>query len=152
MGYPASASREVTPNRKSLIASRSFGRAIESRHELEESVRVLRVARGGEDAAAATSPRPTLVVFVETNTFKPAEPQICGAAWLPAAGGHMPTTGKLIRAAMAVLAVLWRPGFKYKKAGVMLLDLVPAAAVGGGLFDPPDDDRSHARMQALDAS
>ena len=52
---------------------------------------------------------------------------------------------------MAVLAVLWRPGFEYKRAGVVLLDLVPAVSAGGGLFDPPDDDRSHARMQALDA-
>ncbi len=33
----------------------------------------------------------------------------------------------------------------------MLLDLVPAASVGGGLFHRPDDERSEARMQALDA-
>jgi DNA polymerase V len=60
-------------------------------------------------------------------------------------------TAKLIGAAMTVLRRLWRPGFRYKKAGVMLLDLVPAETVGGGLFDRPDDARSHARMKALDA-
>ncbi len=50
-----------------------------------------------------------------------------------------------------MVGLLWRPGFSYKMAGVILLDLVPAGTVGGGLFDMPDDARSNARMQALDA-
>ena len=33
----------------------------------------------------------------------------------------------------------------------MLLDLVPAAAVQGGLFDAADTPRSQARMRAVDA-
>ena len=52
---------------------------------------------------------------------------------------------------MAALGRLWRPGYRYKKAGVMLLDLVPADAVAGGLFDAPDDARSQARMLIVDA-
>ena len=35
---------------------------------------------------------------------------------------------------------LWRDGYRYKKAGVMLLDLHPAAAVQAGLFDQPDSE------------
>ena len=50
-------------------------------------------------------------------------------------------SGKLIGAALAGLAAIWRDGYRYKKAGVMLLDLHPAAAVQGGLFDRPDDAR-----------
>jgi hypothetical protein len=52
---------------------------------------------------------------------------------------------------MAALNKLYRPGFRYKKAGVILLDLVPAGRVQGSLFDAPDDARSIARMKALDA-
>jgi DNA polymerase V len=59
-------------------------------------------------------------------------------------------TGKLIRAAMTALAALYKPGYRYKKAGVILLDLVPAAAVQSSLFDAPDDARSIARMRAID--
>ena len=33
----------------------------------------------------------------------------------------------------------------------MLLGLVPAAGIGGGLFDRPDDPKSLARMKAVDA-
>ena len=47
------------------------------------------------------------------------------------------------------LDAIWRPGFHYKKAGVMLLDLARADRVQGGLFDRPDDPR-RSRMRALD--
>jgi DNA polymerase V len=40
--------------------------------------------------------------------------------------------GKLIGAALAGLASIWRDGYRYKKAGVVLLDLHPAAAVQSG--------------------
>ena len=59
-------------------------------------------------------------------------------------------TGKLIAAAKHGLRAIWRPGYRYKKAGIMLLDLVPAASVQGALFDRPDTPRSQARMRALD--
>jgi Domain of unknown function (DUF4113)/impB/mucB/samB family len=41
--------------------------------------------------------------------------------------------------------------YRYKKAGVMLLDLGPASSVQEGLFDRADDPRSKARMKALGA-
>ena len=44
-------------------------------------------------------------------------------------------SAKLIRAARAGLAALWRPGYRYKKAGVLLLDLHPANRVQESLFD-----------------
>ena len=49
---------------------------------------------------------------------------------------------------MRGLRALYRPGYCYKKAGIMLLEL---RVVQGGLFDPPDTVRSRARMRAIDA-
>jgi DNA polymerase V len=60
-------------------------------------------------------------------------------------------TGKLIAAAKHGLSAIWRPGFRYKNAGIMLLDLVPAASVQGALFDRPDTPRSRALMGAVDS-
>lgn len=40
--------------------------------------------------------------------------------------------------------------YRYKKAGVMLVNLVKADTVGGGLFDERDDPRALARMKMLD--
>jgi DNA polymerase V len=59
-------------------------------------------------------------------------------------------SAKLIRAALAGLHAIWRPGYRYEKAGVLLLDLHPVAAVQEGLFDKADDARRVALMNTLD--
>ena len=89
------------------------------------------------------------MVFVQTNPFRPQDAQYARERMvqLPVASAD---TGTIITAAQRGLGAIWRPGFHYKKAGVMLLDLMKAERVQGGLFDRPDDARSQARMRALD--
>ena len=147
-GTPCIGLEEVAPRRKSLIASRSFGKPVTKRHELEQAVAVF-ATRAAEKMRRQGLVSADLTVMAETNSFKPAEPQYAAqrSVELPVATAD---TGKLIHAAMAALDRLWRPGYRYKKAGVMLLDLVPAEAVAGGLFDAPDDARSQARMLVVD--
>jgi DNA polymerase V len=67
---------------------------------------------------------------------------------------HLPVarsdSGKLIGAAFAGLKSIWRGGYRYKKAGVVLLDLDPASAVQEGLFDKADNPRRVALMRTVD--
>ena len=88
------------------------------------------------------------MVFVQTNPFRPQDPQYARERMvqLPVA---IAGTGKIVRAAQRGLGAIWRPGFRHKKAGVMLLDLARAGRVQGALFDEPDDARSQARMRAF---
>jgi len=90
-----------------------------------------------------------LMVFVQTNPFRPQDPQYASERMvqLPVATSD---TGKIISAAQRGLGAIWRPGFHYKKAGVMLLDLARADRVQDALFDKPDDARSQACMRAFD--
>ncbi len=81
-------------------------------------------------------------MFGRTNT------ELLRARLLPL--DEIADTGAIIGAAQRALGAIWRPGFHYKKAGVMLLDLVKADHVQSGLFDRPDDARSQARLRALD--
>ena len=60
-------------------------------------------------------------------------------------------TGKLIAAAQRGLGAIYRPGYRYKKAGIMLLELVPATTRAGRIVRCPDTPRSKARMRAVDA-
>jgi DNA polymerase V len=46
---------------------------------------------------------------------------------------------------------MWRLGFRYKKCGVMLLDLSPAGRPQYDLFDAKDRQKQQAAMSALDA-
>lgn len=52
--------------------------------------------------------------------------------------------------ALAGLSTIWRNGYRYKKAGVLLLDLHPAATVPDGLFDKKDDARRVTLMRTID--
>ena len=147
-GVPCIGLEEVSPDRKSLIASRSFGRPVTTKHELMESVAVY-TARAAEKMRRQNLATASLAVFVETNRFKPNDPQYAASRAIRLAVATA-DTGRLVRAAHAALDLLWKPGFLYKKAGVTFLDLVPAGRIQGALFDRPDDARSQARMRALD--
>jgi DNA polymerase V len=58
-------------------------------------------------------------------------------------------SGKLI-SALTGLEAIWRDGYRYKKAGVVLLDLHSASAVQEGLFDKADSPPCAALMRTLD--
>ena len=148
-GTPCIDFEEVTPDRKTTCASRSFGRAVTARAELEQAVATY-TARAAEKARRQNLACAALTVFVETNSFKPQEPQYHNSRSVRLAVATA-DTGKLIKAALRALDAIWRPGFAYKKAGTVMIELVPAGRVQSGLFDRPDDARSLARMAAIDA-
>jgi DNA polymerase V len=136
------------PDRKSIMASRSFGRPVTALAELREAVAAY-TTRAAEKLRRQHLATAHLMVFVETNRFKPGEAQHHAArtVQLPVATSD---SGKLIGAALAGLAAIWRDGNRYKKAGVMLLDLHPASVVQAGLFDQPDSERRVTLMRTLD--
>ena len=101
-GIACIALEEAPPDRKSIMASRSFGRTVETREEMEEAVasyasRAAEKLRG-QDLAAGR-----MVVFVQTNHFRPQDPQYHGTqpVRLPVATAD---TGKLIAPRAAVSA------------------------------------------------
>jgi DNA polymerase V len=147
-GIPCIALEEAPPDRKTIMASRSFGRLVTARREMEEAVASY-ATRAAEKMRRQSLAAGRVMIFVQTNPFRPQDAQYAREhqVQLPVATAD---TGALIGAAQRGLAAIWRPGFHYKKAGVMLLDLVRADRVQRALFDPPDGSRSQARMLALD--
>jgi DNA polymerase V len=140
---------ETTPDKKSIIASRSFGRAVLSIEEMREAVASY-AARAAEKMRRQDLVTSHLTVFVETNPFRLQDQQYHASRSirLPVASAD---TGKLTHAALRALEAVYKPDYRYKKAGIMLLDLHKAEKAQPGLFDPVDDAASLARMTAIDA-
>ncbi len=56
----------------------------------------------------------------------------------------------LLRAARAALGLIFRAGYRYQRAGVVLLDLSPAGALTGELFAPAGAARRERLLEVLD--
>lgn len=147
-GVPCLDLEEGRPDNKTIMASRSFGRPVEARHEMEEAVSSY-TSRAAEKMRRQDLAAGSLMVFVNTNRHRPQDAQHYAQQGVQLAVASADTP-RLVRAALRGLASIWRPGFRYKKAGVVFLDLVKAGAVQSDLFGSPDDPRSLALMRAVD--
>ncbi len=138
----------ANPDKKSIIASRSFGRTVTALHEMSEAVSS-HTERAAEKMRRQHLAASMISVFVTTNPFKAEDRQ-----YATSYGVRLPVpsadTAVLLRAAAHALDRIWRDGFRYKKAGVMLLDLAPAAIVQGDLWTAPDSARRKSLMQTID--
>ncbi|MDQ3907439.1 MAG: DUF4113 domain-containing protein, partial [Acidobacteriota bacterium] len=89
-----------------------------------------------------------VVVFVSSGRFR-EEPCYSNSCLL---GLNVATdfTPELIAHALRGVGRVYSPGVRYKKAGVMLLGLVPASPAQGGMFDRLDRERGRRLMSAVD--
>lgn len=115
---------EVEP-RQQIMVSRSFGRTVTTLEELSEAVSTHaasaaeKLRRQGAEAAA-------VYVFVLTNRFRPELSQN-NASRLVALPEPSDDTLSLTKAALAGLRGIYRDGYDYKKAGVILSPLTSKA-------------------------
>lgn len=136
------------PPRKGIMSSRSFGRKIESLEELKEAVTAYvtnAAARLREQNLAAQ----LLTVFLTTNPYSKGDRQYSNSIVirLPAATNN---TAELIHHAMQGVERIFKKGFRYKKAGVMLDEIIPADQIQGTLFDHSDVERDKKLMETVD--
>jgi DNA polymerase V len=148
-GIPCLDLEDEAPDRKTIIASRSFGRPVVSYTEMQEAVATY-VSRAAEKMRRQDLVTPALQVFINTNQFRAQDPQYYGQHTI-----HLPVatsdTGRLIRAALHGLDCIWKDGPQYKKAGIVCLDLHRADVVQAGLFHAPDTAERRQLMTSLDA-
>jgi DNA polymerase V len=134
--------------KQSLTCSRAFGTLIHTLAEMEEAVSVY-TSRVAEKLRRGRLAATVLTVCMTSNEFKEG-PQYSNALTL-----KLPivtdSTSELIRSALQGIRAIYRDGYLYKKAGVMLTDLVPASQTHADLFDGQDRKTSKRLMTALDA-
>jgi len=136
------------PPRQSLMVSRSFGRPITTLSEMREAVATY-TTRAAEKVRRYQRAAGVVTIFVTTNRFAET-PQYANevTVTLPVATQD---TGELVTYALRAVERIFRAGYAYKKAGVILTALVPAQQVQTHLFDRKDRARSQQLMAAIDA-
>lgn len=119
--------------RQTITTSRSFGEMVESLGHLKASVANF-AAGCANKLRGQGSVAGEVTVFVCSNFFREDLPQYCNAATWKFRIGTADTL-EITEAAMKLLEVIYRPGIKYKKSGVILSGISPDSPVQQILFD-----------------
>ena len=138
-GISCLALEEMPPSRKGVMASRSFGSPVESLEDLEEAL-ANHVARASAKVRRFGLLATHIEIFLQTNRFRKDDPQ-----YYPTTGITLPTpkasTSELMATARELLGTIYRPGYRYKKTGVMLAHLVSEEEYQPSLFEAPTKGR-----------
>ncbi len=141
---------DVAPAKQQIMSSRSFGSPVTTLAELREAVASY-VTRAAEKLRAQQSVSAAVHVFIETNRFKESDLQYNEGLLVPLPD---PTddTRLLASAATLGLGLIFKPGYQYKKAGIMLTLISDKAKRQETLFDDPLQRAQSAKlMAAMDA-
>ncbi|SQO23806.1 DNA polymerase V subunit UmuC [Escherichia coli] len=124
---------EIPPTKKQIVCSRSFGVKVTQFELLREAVCEY-ATRATEKLRKEQQQAKVLTVFIRTSPFKDNEPQYSNSAsgelLIPSCD-----TRDFIELASHLLKRIWKDGFRYAKAGVMLSDFYDPGMFQPGLFD-----------------
>lgn len=140
---------EVAAPKKQIISSRSFGIPVTDLESLEQSI-TLYVSRAAEKLRRQNSFAGSIHVYIRTSPFNEREPHYANGMTIP-----MPEqtddSMQLTRVALWGLRKIYRSGYKYQKAGVMLSELVGQEGRQTDLFSTaPTQSRPSKLMAVLD--
>lgn len=142
---------DVAPPKKQILSSRSFGVPVREMEGLAESI-TLYMTRAAEKLRRQQCFAGSVYVYIRTSPFKPDDPFYANNMTIPLPA---PTddTRKLVGIALWALRRMYRPGYNYAKAGVMLSEIVPAEGAQTDLFassqQPMRSDKLMATMDSI---
>lgn len=136
------------PNKKNVGTTRTFRQPLTTEAELGEAVADF-AARCGEKLRRQHSNAASLTAYIQTNHLAAAEPQHARSFTVTFT---TPTnsTLQLVQGAKLALHKIFREGYRYKRAGVLLSGLSDQATGQLSLFDPIDHEKHQRLMCALD--
>ena len=134
----------VDQPRQRIMTSRSFGQATGVKHQVHDALR-RHAQRSAEKLRQQHSLARSVMLFLKTNRHRRDQPQYFPHALIP-----LPTpsddTRVILDAVRQGLEQIYRPRYRFMKAGVMLLDLVDAQQHQLSLLNTPA--HHHPRLMA----
>lgn len=136
------------PMKQTITTSRTFAHAITERQLLEEQIANF-CAHCARQLRMQKSVAKQVYVYAHTSSFRTDIEQhyLQELVTLPVATAN---NQELIAYALGALRRAYRAGAQYKKAGVVLMKIMPEAAVVPDMFDTHDRARDRRLQRALD--
>ncbi len=134
------------PAKKQICTSRSFGKMVEDIDTMSEAI-ATHASACAKKLRQQKSYAMSLMVFIHTNNFREDLPQYWKNTIIKLS---VPTsdTLEIVHYALEGLKSIFMPGYQYKKAGVIITEIVTSAQLG--LFDTVDREKREKLMQAID--
>lgn len=139
---------EITSNKHEIVSSRSFGVRVRELQSLEEAVAAY-TSKTAEKLRKQSSLAGGIRVFIRTSPFGDGA-KYANSILIPI---PVPTDDsvKLVRLALWALRKIYKIGYDYQKAGVMLTDLTSRGTQQLDIFTALSRARSENLMATLDA-
>ena len=148
-GIACLALEHAPPQRKSCAVTRSFGTPVTTLAGMLEAVAAY-ATRAGEKLRRHRLETTHLSVFMHTSEFNARDRPYSAATTV-----HFPEASNdtldLIRAAQRAVKGIYRDGYRYAKAGIIMDDLIVAGSGPRPLFEARDRVQSEKLMAAMDA-
>ena len=139
-GYVCHALEDQPQPKQTTCCSRSFGATVTDKSQVHDALMQF-AERAAEKVRSADQVAGAMQIFIRTDPFNANAPQksLSGSANFP-----QPTSDAraITGTATRILERIWRAGYAWKKAGILLLDLSAKGSAPPSLFDAiasPDD-------------
>lgn len=138
----------VTMSRQSIMNSRTFGSILTDRREVADAVINFaeRCAKHLRDENAVTA---TVIVHLRGDFFRKDLPYYANSCRMRISTPSASTT-TIVHYALLAFNNIYRSGFGYRKAGVLVTDITPATGIQLSVFDTTDHTKQRNLMQAID--
>ncbi|MDA1182086.1 MAG: Y-family DNA polymerase [Bacteroidetes bacterium] len=143
-GIACIALEEYPSSKKQICTSRSFGTKLQEYGPISEAV-ATHVSRCAEKLRRQKSCAAQLTIFMHTNSFRAKDPQYYGSISIALTPATNDTT-ELIRYALVALKSVFKEGYNYKKAGVIVSEIVSENQIQQVLFDSRTDRHKYSKL------
>jgi len=146
-GIPCIDLEKINTKRKSCIVSRSFGKRVEGFQELKEAIAGYSL-NASEKIRSESLITKSITVFVRTSPFQSKFGYYSNSKTidLPIATNN---SIDIVKAAINILESIFKNGYKYQKAGIMLSHLSEATN-NKNLFSSEKDEKINNLMKSID--
>ena len=148
MGHDCQAANPVDIAHKTIMTSRTFGKVLTNRDEIADAIVSFaeRTARQLRDEGGVAG---SVMTYVRGDHFREDLPFYSNSCQLMLDTPSSDTM-TIVRQALNAFNNIWRDGFGYRKAGVMVLDIQRNSGIQLNVFDSEDHGKLRRLMNSID--